>query len=106
MNGTNVRLIAAREVRERLRAKSFRVATMIGVAIVVAAIVVPKVHGGKKHVYTLAAVGGAPGPIREVVDDAARIAGVRAAAIPVADGDDGRRRVRAKHLDVLIDGST
>lgn len=104
MNVGTVRLIAEREVKERLKAKSFRISTLVAVGIVVVAIVLPKVRSGHKHIYTVAAVGGAPAPIREVVDDAARIGGVKAAAVPVSDGTDGRARIRAGKLDVLIDG--
>lgn len=105
MRRANVRLVAAREVRQRLRSKAFRISTVIAVLIVVAAIVVPKARSGTAHVYTVGVVGGSTGVEREVVDDAARVAGVRAAVVGVLGVDDGRRQLLSRRLDVLIDGA-
>ncbi len=43
----DVGLIASREVRERVRGRVFRIGTLVILAVVAAAIVIPVLHNGK-----------------------------------------------------------
>ncbi|MGA2037270.1 MAG: hypothetical protein ABSH04_06775, partial [Acidimicrobiales bacterium] len=63
----DIGLVAAREVRERIRGKVFRVGTLITLAVVAAAIIVPVLHQGRSHPQQVGVVGALSAPLRAAV---------------------------------------
>ncbi len=63
----DVGLVAARELRERLRGRVFRVTTLLILAVVAAAIVIPAALGNKRSVQRIGVVGALAAPLRAAV---------------------------------------
>jgi len=102
-----VRLVAAREVRERGRSKVFWVGTSVLLAGVVAAIVVPAMLGHyRQQTFRVGTVGAAPpGLTSSVIADAAALGGtahIRAVGSAAA----ARSALETQALDLVIDGGT
>lgn len=98
----SVSIVAAREVRERLRGRMFRVGTLIILLVVAAAIVIPNLH--HKHTSTLrvGVVGVLTPALRAELTSVARLGGdvVRLTLEPsraVANA-----QVRSGHLDMTV----
>lgn len=66
-----VGLVAAREVRQRLRGRAFRIATLLLLLGVAAAIVIPVVAKGKSHPQHVGVVGKLTQTLRQTIDTAA-----------------------------------
>lgn len=96
---TVVRLVAMREIRERLRSRVFRITTLIGAAIVCALIVVPTLNDGEVKRYDVALVNVTDPVIRAAVQNAGTVAN---AEINVRDYE-SKERVRADVRSGLID---
>ena len=60
-------LVAAREVRERVRGRLFRVGTLVILAVVAAAIVIPVLRNGKPRVQQVGVVGALSDPLRAAI---------------------------------------
>jgi ABC-2 type transport system permease protein len=71
-----VTVVARREVRERVREKSFLVSTAVNVAIIVGVIVVTSLVGGGGDRYTVGVADPAAAPVARAAADAARAADV------------------------------
>jgi ABC-2 type transport system permease protein len=56
--------VAGREVRERFRSRVFKVGTLIILAVVAAAVVIPVLRGSQASSETVAVVGGLPTPLQ------------------------------------------
>ena len=67
----DVGLVAAREMRERFRGRIFRVGTLLILAVVAAAIVIPTLGTGKAQPQAVGLVGTLPAPLRTTVEKAA-----------------------------------
>ena len=87
----DVGLVAARELRERLRGRAFRIGTLLILAVIAAAIIIPAVRGDKTDVQRVGVVGALSAPLRAAVvaDGSAANATVTLVARPA-----GRRRSR------------
>ncbi|MGD0321252.1 MAG: ABC transporter permease [Acidimicrobiales bacterium] len=102
----DVGLVAAREVRERFRGRIFRVGTLILLAAVAAAIVIPVLSRGHRHPQPVGVVGSLSAPLRAAVVATGKSIGstvrlVDEANVAVADDD-----LRAGRVALLIvDGS-
>ena len=57
---SDVALVAAREIRERLRGRILRVGTLLILAVVAAAIVIPTLHNAKAQPQEVGLVGPCP----------------------------------------------
>ncbi len=68
-------LVAGREIRERIRGRAFRIATLIGVVAIIAAIVIPTFTSGSKHVQRIGVIGVLSPSVRAQISGAARSAG-------------------------------
>ncbi|HEY3873475.1 MAG TPA: ABC transporter permease [Actinocrinis sp.] len=66
--GRETWLVAAREIRERLRGRIFRIGTLILLALIAAAIVVPVLTRGKPHVQQVGLVGSPPGAAQSEIE--------------------------------------
>jgi ABC-2 type transport system permease protein len=81
-----VLLVAGREVRERLRAKSFRVATVISLLAVAAAVIVPHaLSSNSRPILTVGLVGRLPAPVSRAVAGTAAGSGVTVGIVAVPD---------------------
>jgi ABC-2 type transport system permease protein len=105
MNGIGaaaVRLVAERELRQRLRERAFLVGTAISVVVVALAAFLPSVLGGGTTTFDVGAVG--PDAVR--VADGARRAGPalddRVSVQPIADPARAERRLRDGDLDAVV----
>jgi ABC-2 type transport system permease protein len=97
-----VALVATREVKERVRAKSFKVATAITVLAVVVAVVLPKLLAGGSPTYQVGLVGPLSTPAVQAVTTAAQELGVTVRTRPVADIAAARDAVRAGRVDLAV----
>jgi ABC-2 type transport system permease protein len=96
-------LVAAREIRERLRGRFFRVITLILLAVIAAAIVIPTLHSSTRTVVKVGVVG-TLGPTEVATVDAA-LAHVRLhGKVTSQPGDPAARAaLRAHRVTVVID---
>lgn len=97
-------LVAAREVHERLRGRFFRVITLILLAVVAAAIVIPTLHSSSRPVVRVGVVGTLSATQRATV--AAALAHTRFDGLITAQRDiaDARADLRAHRVTVVIEG--
>ena len=102
-----VRLVAAREVRERGRSRVFWVGTSVVLAGVVAAIVVPAMFGHHgQQTFRVGTVGAAPpGLTSSVTADAAALGG-RARVRAIGSAAAARSALDTHALDLVIEGQT
>ena len=102
---SDVALIAAREIRQRVRGRLFRVVTLLLVLGVGAAIVVPALtKGGHAH-RTVGIVGSKSSDVRAVVQQAARTADTRVTVLPVVDEATAESDLRSGTVDVVVIGT-
>ncbi len=95
-------LIAAREIRERLRGRIFKGVTLILLAVVAAAVVIPTVHSGSKSRTTVGVVGELAAPLeRQVVQAGARL-GTRVQLVQEPGLDSARAALQAGQVDLLV----
>jgi len=90
-----VRLVAAREIRERVRARSFQITTVLVALAVAAAIVIPNLGDEGPDTVRLGQVGTPTAETRETAEAAARLAGLRVELVTLsntgaAEGASGR----------------
>lgn len=99
-----VRLVAMREVRERVRSRVFRITTLVSAAIVAALIVVPTLNDDPTT-YDVGLVGRTDPAIRASVDTIGVFVGARIRIHDLDTPDAARARLRSGELDVaLVDG--
>jgi ABC-2 type transport system permease protein len=98
-------LVAAREVRERLRGRLFKGVTLILLAVVAAAIVIPAVHASSTSTTTIGVVGTVPASLRHEVARSATAAGARAKLVPEPGLDQARAALRSGQVDLVVDGN-
>jgi ABC-2 type transport system permease protein len=98
-------LVAAREVKERLRGRIFKGVTVILLVVVAAAVVIPTIHFGSTSGTKIGVVGALSAPLdREVLEAAART-GARAQLVQEPSLGSARAALRSGRVDlVIIDG--
>ncbi|MFI5035798.1 MAG: ABC transporter permease [Acidimicrobiales bacterium] len=102
---SGVGLVAAREIRERLRSRIFRIGTILILAVVAAAIVIPTFHGGKPAPERVGVVGSFPAALRSTVVSSAKGVGTSVRFVDEASLGAARRALRAGRVDVaIVDG--
>ena len=98
-------LVAAREIRERVRARAFRVVTVLLLAVVAAAIVIPVVTKGKSQPQRVGVAGAFSPAQRAAVLAAARSIGTPATLVPEPDRTAATAALRSGRIDLaVIDG--
>jgi ABC-2 type transport system permease protein len=98
-------LVAVREVKERARARSFRVVTAVVLITVAAAIVIPVLTRGKSHAQQVGVVGTLSAAQRAAVEEAARSVGTKVDFVAESGGESTDSALRAGRIEVaLIDG--
>jgi len=98
-----VRLVAGRELTERVRQRSFRISTLLVAAGLVAAVVLPRVlAGGGDEALTLGVLPDVPAELDGAATAAARALDVTLELTPTPDLAAGEAALRAGDLDALV----
>jgi ABC-2 type transport system permease protein len=98
-------LVAAREVRERIRGRIFRVGTLLILVVVAAAIVIPVLHRGKAHPERVAVVGALAAPLEAAIVATGTSVGTAVRLIPEADLQTAHDALRSGQVDLaIVDG--
>ncbi len=97
-----VALVAAREVRERLRGRAFRVGTLLILVVVAAAIAIPAIHRGGAQPERVGVVGALPAPLRAAVASSASSVGTTVRLVSEADEASARAGLEAGRLDLAV----
>ena len=101
----DVGLVAGREMRERFRGKVFRVGTLLILAVVAAAIVIPTLNSGKAQPQRVGVVGALSAPQRAIVVASATSAGITVQFVPEPDQATADRDLRSGRVGlVIVDG--
>ena len=98
---SDVGLVAAREMRERFRGRIFRVGTLLVLAGVAAAIVIPTLDKGTSQPQTVGLVGTFPVPLRAIVVSSAKSAGTTVRFVSV-NQETAYADLRSGRLDLAI----
>lgn len=96
------RLVAAREIRERVRGRMFRIGTLILLAVVAAAIVIPVLTRGKPHVQQVGVVGSLPAAAEAQITADATSIGTSARFIPEPSEAQARDALSSGQLDLAV----
>jgi ABC-2 type transport system permease protein len=100
-----VGLVAARELRERLRGRVFRVGTLLILLAVAAAIAVPVLLGSKPSVQRVGVVGALGAPLRAAVTADGGAAGTTVELLPEASLRAAQAGLRDGRIDLaVVDG--
>ncbi|MDX6555517.1 MAG: type transport system permease protein [Miltoncostaeaceae bacterium] len=99
------RLVAARELLERSRTRSFRIVTALLVLIGIGGVVIPSIVGGSDEPTELAIVGPAPPGLRDALAGAARAVGFELRVERRPDRATAARAVRGGDLDAALVGA-
>ena len=98
-------LVAAREIRERVRGRIFRVGTLLILAVVAGAIVVPTLIHSTAQPERAGVVGPLPAALRSTVATAAKSVGTTVHFVDEPDAAAARAQLRSGRLDlVVVDG--
>ena len=100
MNAASVRLIATREVRERGRARSYRITLILSLVLVVVAVVLPKALSSPARPVRLGVIGTSL-PTTALAQGIGRNITVTTPPSP----DAARQLVRSKQLDIAVIGT-
>jgi ABC-2 type transport system permease protein len=98
----DVGLVAARELRERLRGRAFRVGTLLILAVIAAAIVIPAVRGDRASVQRVGVVGVLSTPLRAGLVADATAAGTTVTLVSVASRPAAEADLRAGRIDIAV----
>ena len=100
-----VRLVAAREIRERVRGRIFRVGTIIILLVVAGAIVIPVLHKSSTSAEKVAVVGGDRAALEHLVRAEAIRVGTTVEFVPEASVSAAHGDLRSGALDLaVVDG--
>ncbi len=99
---SDVGLVAAREMRERFRGKIFRVGTLLILAVVAAAIVIPTLDTGKPQPQRVGIVGALSAPLRAAVVSSAKSVGTTVHLVSLDDEAAAYADLRSGRLDLAI----
>ncbi|MDQ3570367.1 MAG: ABC transporter permease [Actinomycetota bacterium] len=103
MSGADrMRLVAAREIRERVRARSFQITTVLMAVGVAAVIIVPNLADEGPDTVRVGEIGTPTPARREALLAAGRLAGVQVALVSVPDPGAAERGLRAEELDLAL----
>ena len=102
----DVGLVAARELRERLRGRAFRIGTLLILAVIAAAIIIPAVRGDKVNVQRVGVVGALSAPLRAAVVADGSAANATVTLVAEASRTAAESDLRGGLIDVAIIDST
>jgi ABC-2 type transport system permease protein len=98
----DVGLVAARELRERLRGRAFRIGTVLILAVIAAAIIIPAVRGDRADVQRVGIVGTLSAPLRAAVVADGTAADVTVTLVAEASRMTAESDLRGGRIDVAI----
>ncbi|MGO9455555.1 MAG: ABC transporter permease [Acidimicrobiales bacterium] len=102
---SDVGLVAGREIRERYRAKIFRIGTLVILAVVAGAIVIPKIDSGHHHPQQVGVVGPLDSSLRQSIDTSARNVATTAHLVDEPDLAAAKKKLRQGDVSlVVVDG--
>lgn len=101
---TSTLLVARRERRERLAARSFKISTALLVVAIACAVGIPALVGGGNKASVVGIAGGGRPALVRTVKQAGAVLDEKVRSVPVADVAEGRTRLRHGKLDVLYVG--
>lgn len=106
--GRLIRLVAAREVGDRIRNKAFVIGTLATLLVVLGFLIGPALFGGDEPTsYELGVVGEVDARFADAVAATATVEDVEVTLEPVADRDEAEALVESEDLDaVLVDADT
>ena len=100
--GSQVGLVAEREIRERVRSRTFRIGTIVILLVVVLGIVIPVINKGHNHPYKVAVVGTLSPQIRQTMLADAAALGVTAQLVDVPDAATAQDELAAGTVSLAI----
>jgi ABC-2 type transport system permease protein len=101
----DVGLVAARELRERLRGRAFRLGTLLILAVIAAAIVIPAIRGNKASVQRVGVVGVLSAPLRAGLTNDGSAAGTTVTLVAEASRSTAEAGLRGGEINIaIIDG--
>jgi ABC-2 type transport system permease protein len=103
--GGDVGLVARREVRERIKGRTFRVATLIILLAVAAAVTIPVLRKSTTHPTRVGVVGTLSIPLRTTVVAAGDAVGVKVRLVPETSLASAKRALAGGRVDVVLDGT-
>ncbi len=95
-------LVATREIRERVRARSFKVVTALLLAAVAGAIILPVALKGSGHPQHIGTVGALSGPQRAAIAAAAKAVGTSADFVAEQDRASAEADLRSGRIDLAV----
>ena len=104
---SGVRLVAGREIRERVRSKVFRVATVVSAIVVAGIVVVPNLGSDRAPTYDVGLVGRTTPALRDAVENVGGAIGGTVRAEAVESVGAAERALKSGALDLaVIDGAS
>jgi ABC-2 type transport system permease protein len=97
-------LVARREIRDRVRAKSFWVASVILLLAVVAGVIIPAFTHGHRSTARVGIVGSQVAALTQTVKQAGQVSGTTVTVIPLPNVAAARARLRSGDLDAVLVG--
>lgn len=99
-------LVAGREIRERLRGRSFKVISLVLLGVVAAAIVIPTLHSSSRSAVKVGLVGSPSSGEAQAVGAALAHAGVKGPVVSEHSIADARSALRSHHVTVAVVGGS
>lgn len=99
-------LVAAREIRERLRGRYFKIVTIVLLLVVSAAVVIPTIQSSSGKTARVGLVGSFDQAELQAVTTAAHRVGVRAKLVKEPDLARARSALRDGRVTLLVEGAT
>jgi len=103
--GGDIGLVARREVRERVRGRTFRVGTAIILLAVAAAVTIPVLRKGGENRERVGIVGALSAPLRATVITTGPALGTEMTLVPEASVPAATRALKAGRLDLVLVGT-
>jgi len=103
--GGDIGLVARREVRERVRGRTFRVGTAIILLAVAAAVTIPVLRKGGENRERVGIVGALSAPLRATVITTGPALGTKVTLVPEASVPAATRALKAGRLDLVLVGT-
>ncbi len=101
----DVGLVASREIRERVRGKAFRIGTLLILAVVAGAIIIPTLTKSTPRAQEVGIVGSLSVPLRTTIAASAKSVGTTVRFVSQSDLSAADSSLRAGRLDVaVVDG--
>ena len=103
--GGDVGLVARREVRERVKGRTFRIGTLIILLAVAAAVTIPVLRKGSQAEAHIGIVGSLSAPLRITVAAAGPAVGTKVKLVPEASVASARQALAAGRIDLALVGA-